>query len=121
MQHRLPADLASLDKNFTNLTAAATVNIDEWGHHYICDSTDGSFIVTIPAPVTGSERIKVSLDTDDGDVTLQFSMSVNPSTASNHTKIIMADAGDYVVMEAFSLAGAYVWRPIVNNGGAYAA
>jgi len=76
-------------------------------------TTGGAETRTIAIPAAIGTKISLSMDVDGGDAVITAAAAVNQ--AGNNT-ITMADAGDYIALEAVQVAGALVWRVTENDG-----
>lgn len=91
------------DGNAIPVTKSASVPI----------TTGGAETRTIAIPGLAGITLSISLDVDGGDCTITVAAAINQ--AGNNT-IVMNDAGDTIVLTAVQVAGALVWRVLVNDG-----
>lgn len=70
---------------------------------------------TLAIPALAGITIAISLDVDAGDAVITVAAAINQT--GNNT-ITMGDAGDTIVLTAVQLAGALVWRVVVDDGNA---
>ena len=68
---------------------------------------------TLAIPALAGITIAISLDVDAGDAVITVAAAINQT--GNNT-ITMEDAGDDIVLIAVQVAGALVWRMVVNDG-----
>jgi len=68
---------------------------------------------TLAIPGLAGITLAISLDVDGGDAVITVAAAINQ--AGNNT-ITMGDAGDIIVLTAVQVAGALVWRVVVNDG-----
>jgi len=68
---------------------------------------------TLAIPALAGIILAISLDVDAGDAVITVAAAINQT--GNNT-ITMEDAGDTIVLAAVQVAGALVWRMVVNDG-----
>ena len=68
---------------------------------------------TLAIPALAGITLAISLDVDGGDCVITVAAAINQT--GNNT-ITMGDAGDVIVLTAVQVAGALVWRTVVNDG-----
>lgn len=68
---------------------------------------------TIARPALAGIELAISLDVDGGNAVITAAAAINQ--AGNNT-ITLGDAGDTMVLKAVQVAGALVWRVVVNDG-----
>ena len=68
---------------------------------------------TLAIPALAGITLAISLDVDAGDAVITVAAAINQT--GNNT-ITMEDAGDTIVLTAVQVAGALVWRVVVNDG-----
>ena len=68
---------------------------------------------TLAIPALAGITLAISLDVDAGDAVITVAAAINQT--GNNT-ITMEDAGDTIVLAAVQVAGALVWRMVVNDG-----
>jgi len=68
---------------------------------------------TLAIPTLEGQKLSLSLDVDGGDVTITVASAINQT---GNTTIVMGDAGDVIILEGVQVAGALVWRVVVNDG-----
>jgi len=76
-------------------------------------TTTGAETRTIAIPGLAGITISISLDVDGGNCVITAAAAINQT--GNNT-ITMDDAGDTIVLNAVQVAGALVWRVLVNDG-----
>jgi hypothetical protein len=76
-------------------------------------TTEGAETRTIAIPGRAGITLAISLDVDGGDATVTVAAAINQT--GNNT-IVLGDAGDFIMMESVQVAGALVWRMVVNDG-----
>lgn len=76
-------------------------------------TTAGAETRTIAIPGLAGITIAISLDVDGGNCVITAAAAINQT--GNNT-ITMDDAGDTIVLTAVQVAGALVWRVLVNDG-----
>jgi len=68
---------------------------------------------TLARPAIAGIELAISLDVDGGDAVITVAAAINQT--GNNT-ITMGDAGDTIVLKAVQVAGALIWRVLVNDG-----
>lgn len=69
---------------------------------------------TLAIPTFVGQRMAIGFDTDGGgDIVITVAQPVNQT--GNNT-LTGADAGDFIVLEAITSSGAYIWRVVANDG-----
>ena len=76
-------------------------------------TTTGATTRTLARPALAGIELAISLDVDGGDAVITVAAAINQT--GNNT-ITMNDAGDTIVLKAVQVAGALIWRTMVNDG-----
>ena len=76
-------------------------------------TSGGAETRTIAIPALAGITLAVSLDVDGGDVTVTVAAAINQT--GNNT-IVMGDAGDVFLLKSVQVAGALIWKLVVNDG-----
>jgi len=78
-------------------------------------TTAGAETRTLAIPTFADQTLTLSLDVDGGDAVVTVASAINQT--GNNT-ITLNDAGDTVRLVGVQVAGALVWRVVVNDGAA---
>lgn len=68
---------------------------------------------TLPAPITLGQELTITMDTDGGDCVVTASHSVNQA---GNTVLTFDNPGETIKLVAISIAGAFRWRVVANDG-----
>ncbi len=80
-------------------------------------TTTGAETRTLAIPGLAGIELAISMDVDGGDGVITVASAFNQT--GNNT-ITLNDAGDIVLLKAVQVAGALVWRLVVNDGATLA-
>ena len=116
LQELYPQVIASTARTPSALTDpgdAGAIPVTKTGN---CALTSGAEAETrtLAIPTIAGQELAISLDVDGGgDIAITVAAAINQT--GNDT-ITLGDAGDTIVLKAVQVAGALVWRVVVNDG-----
>jgi hypothetical protein len=75
--------------------------------------TYGAETRALPAPIALGQELTITMDTDGGDCVVTASHAVNQA---GNTILTFDNVGETIRLVAISIAGAFRWRVVANDG-----
>jgi hypothetical protein len=107
------ADVTGNADVFASATTATALPVTQSAN--IAITTAGAATRTLANPAVAGITLSISMSVDAGDCVITAASAINQT--GNNT-ITMNDAGDYIQLQAVTIAGALRWRVTANDGTA---